>query len=264
MNAMLVSIWRFRQFIISSIRTEFRARFARSRLGGVWMIINPLVQIVIYATILSGILSARLQGVDNKYAYAIYLSAGTLAWSLFSEVISRCLNIFIDNSNLLKKLVFPKICLPMIVSGSALVNNILLFASIVVIFALLGHMPTLGFVWLPLLMAITMTMALGLGLILGVLNVFIRDIRQVVPVILQVWFWFTPIVYMPTIVPEAFRNWLALNPMYHVVKAYQDIMVFGHSPNLTGLGGVFVFGLLLLAFAFRLVRKANADLVDMI
>jgi lipopolysaccharide transport system permease protein len=228
------------------------------------MIINPLVQIVIYAMILSGILSARLQGIDNKYAYAIYLSAGTLAWSLFSEVISRCLNIFIDNGNLLKKLVFPKICLPLIVSGSALVNNILLFVSVVVIFALLGHMPTLGLLWLPLLMAVTMALALGLGLILGVLNVFIRDTGQVVPVILQVWFWFTPIVYMPTIIPEVFRKWLAFNPMYHIVKAYQDIMVFGLSPHLAGVAGVSVFALLLLAFAFRLVRKANADIVDVI
>ena len=228
------------------------------------MIINPLVQILIFALILSGILSSRLKGIDNKYAYAIYLSAGTLAWSLFAEIITRCLNIFIDNGNLLKKLVFPKICLPLIVSGSALINNVLLFVSIIVIFALLGHMPTLAIVWLPLLMMLTMGMALGLGLIFGVVNVFIRDVGQVVPVILQVWYWFTPIVYMPTIIPEAYRKWLVINPMYYIVAAYQDVLLFGRNPQLTGLLMVSGLALVLLAFAFHLVRRANVEMVDVL
>lgn len=97
------SLWSYRGFVFSSIRNEFSARFARSRLGGLWMIINPLAQVAIYALVLSNVLAAKLPGIDNKYAYALYLMAGMLAWSLFSEIIGRCLTLFIDQGNLMKK-----------------------------------------------------------------------------------------------------------------------------------------------------------------
>ncbi|MEY4504149.1 MAG: hypothetical protein RL154_442, partial [Pseudomonadota bacterium] len=123
----LKAIWAYRYFILSSIRTEFRSRFTRSKLGGVWMILNPLAQVAIYALVLSAVLSAKLPGITSQYAYAIYLMAGTLGWSLFAEILGRSLNIFVDNGNLIKKMSFPKIALPMITAGSALANNALLF-----------------------------------------------------------------------------------------------------------------------------------------
>ena len=99
MFALLNSLWLYRRFVLSSIRTEFVARFARSRLGGIWMIIHPLAQVAIYALILSEVLAAKLPGIENKYSYAIYLVAGTLAWTLFAEIISRCLVLFIEQGN---------------------------------------------------------------------------------------------------------------------------------------------------------------------
>jgi len=89
MFALLKSLWAYRGFVASSIRNEFAARFARSRLGGLWMIIHPLAQVAIYALILSNVLAARLPGIDNRYAYAQYLMAGILAWTLFAEIVSR-------------------------------------------------------------------------------------------------------------------------------------------------------------------------------
>ena len=94
MFGIIESAWRFRFFITSSIRTELRIKFVRSRLGGLWMILNPLAQVLIFAFILSAVLSAKLPGIDNRYAYAIYLMSGTLGWSLFSEIINRCLTLF--------------------------------------------------------------------------------------------------------------------------------------------------------------------------
>lgn len=79
------SLWGYRGFVFSSIRNEFSARFSRSRLGGLWMIINPLAQVAIYALVLSNVLAAKLPGIDNKYAYAVYLMAGMLAWSYFRK-----------------------------------------------------------------------------------------------------------------------------------------------------------------------------------
>lgn len=264
MNGMLLAVWRFRHFIVSSIVNEFRARFIRSRLGGLWGIIHPLMQVVIFAFILSHVLASKLPGIDNRYAYAIYLMAGTLAWNLFSEVVLRGLTLFIDNGNLLKKISFPRISLPLILAGGVLLNNVLLLLAILLIFLLLGHVPGVQLLWLPLLTLVTLGLGLGLGLILGVLNVFLRDIGQVAPIVLQFLFWFTPVVYMSSIIPEQYRHWLVFNPMYVVVDAYHQVLVFNQPPALGGVAVVGALALLLSGFAMILFRKASPEMVDML
>jgi lipopolysaccharide transport system permease protein len=265
MNALLNPVWQYRYFILSSIKVEFRSRFVRSQLGAIWMIIHPLVQAATFAIVLGQMLSGRIQGMEtNKMAYPIYLLAGTLAWSLCAEVITRCLTVFIDNGNLLKKLVFPKICLPLIVTGSALVNNSLLFAAMIFIFILMGQIPTFEIIWIPVLTIINLSLALGLGLILGTLNVFMRDIGQIIPIILQLGFWFTPIVYIPKILPESLQTLVKISPMYWIVQGYQDVLLFNTSPPWFELGWIMVISLLLLRFSMFLFRRASSEIVDVL
>lgn len=262
MFGMLSAAWHYRYFILSSIKTELRVRFIRSRLGGLWMILHPLAQVLIFAFVLSAVLSAKLPGIANRYAYAIYLMAGILGWSLFIEIINRCLTLFIDNGNLLKKLVFPRIALPLIVTGSAMVNNALLFFAIIAIFGLLGHPPGTALIWLPAPMVVNIALALGLGLALGVLNVFMRDIGQIVPVILQFLFWLTPIVYMADIIPKQYQGWLILNPLIPIITGYQNVLLYDRSPDWAGLSVVALAAVSLLAFALVLFRKASPEMVD--
>jgi len=264
MLGMLLGAWRYRYFIVSSIKTELRVKFIRSRLGALWMILNPLAQVVIFAFVLSAVLSAKLPGISNRYAYAIYLMAGILGWSLFLEIVNRCLTLFIDNSNILKKLVFPRIALPLIVSGSALVNNALLLLAILMIFGILGHLPGGALIWLPMLMVINVALALGFGLALGVLNVFIRDIGQIVPVVMQFIFWFTPIVYMVDIIPNQFRGWLILNPLIPIITGYQNALLYNRAPDWAGLGIVALVAASSLTFALVLFRKASPEMVDLL
>ena len=262
MKARLDAVWRYRFFILSSIKTELQARFIRSRLGGLWLILHPLAQVVIFAFVLSSVLSARLPGVTNQYGYSIYLMAGTLGWSLFSEVVNRCLTLFIDNGNILKKLVFPRIALPLVATGSALVSNLLLFAAILAIFGALGHWPGLSLGCLPLLIVLNIALGLGLGLGLGVLNVFMRDIGQIVPVLLQFLYWLTPVVYMVDIIPVEYRDWLKLNPMLPIITAYQDVLLYDRLPDWLALGKIALIALALLGISLLLFRKASPEMVD--
>lgn len=264
MLGLLSAAWRFRHFILSSVRNEFAGRFARSRLGGLWMILNPLAQAAIVAFVLSSVLAARLPGVTSSYGYALYLMAGTLGWSLFSETVSRCLVVFTENGNLLKKLVFPRICLPLVVSGIAVVSNLLLVAATFAVFVALGHLPGSQALWLPLLLVLTLALALGLGLTLGVLNVFVRDIGQVVPILLQFAFWLTPIIYVPELLPAQFRALLSLNPLYPLVSAYQHVLVYGTAPDWASLAWVALLSAGLLAFSLALFRRASAEMVDVL
>jgi lipopolysaccharide transport system permease protein len=265
MWSMLRSTSAFRYFIVSSIKNEFMSRFIRSRIGGIWMIINPLVQVCIYALILSSLLSARLPELaDQTYGYAIYLTAGILCWSLFSDVVTRCLTIFIENGNILKKMVFPKICLPLITTGTALVNNALLLLAIIVVFAVLGHGLAPSILLLPVLTGLTLALALGFGIVLGILNVFIRDIGQVIPLVLQIGFWFTPVVYVPTVLPEGLRGLLMFNPIYPLVSAYHEVLVYGRMPDLDSLTGTAILAVGLIAIGMFMFRRASAEMVDVL
>ena len=264
MAGMLKALWQYRGFVLSSIRNEFTSRFARSKLGGFWMIINPLLQVIIFALVLSNVLAAKLPGIDNPHAYALYLMAGTLAWGLFSETISRCLNLFVEQGGVMKKIYFPRITLPTILVGSTLLNNVLLFVSILIIFGALGHAPTLQVLWVPLLTLITVTMALGIGLILGIFNVFLRDIAQIVPVLLQILFWFTPIVYPIAAIPENFRRFLDYNPIYPLIAAYQNVLVYGLMPEALPLLKIIGLSLVLLFLGLHIFRRASPEIVDML
>jgi lipopolysaccharide transport system permease protein len=261
---MLKALWSYRGFVISSIRNEFISRFGRSKLGGLWMIIHPLAQVAIFALVLSNVLAAKLPGIENTNAYALYLMAGTLAWSLFVELINRCLTLFIEQGGVMKKMYFPRITLPAIVVGSSLLNHLLLFVSIIAIFSLLGKNPDWTALWILPLTVIVIALALGVGLILGVLNVFVRDVGQVVPVILQLLFWLTPIVYPASIIPENFKDFLNYNPLYPLVSAYQKVLVYNTPPDLEPMGVLSAVATGILLLGLFIFRRASPELVDVL
>jgi len=256
--------WRYRYYLRSAIYKEFRTRFLRSQLGALWAILNPLALVAIYAFILSGVLSARLPGLDGPFVFAAYLSAGMLAWTLFSDILLRGTRLFIDNAEIIRKVVFPKINLPIIALGVALLDNLLLLACIVLLLGLLGHWPGLQVVWLPLLLIINAGLAIGFGLIVGTLNVYLRDLTHLVPILLQFGFWFTPIVYAVEMLPPALRPWLLLNPMVPLVTAYQDVLVFNRAPELTMVLLSATLALVVLSCALLLFRRANYQIVDLL
>jgi lipopolysaccharide transport system permease protein len=152
--------------------------------------------------------------------------------------------------------------LPIIVTGSASLNNALLFLAMLVIFSVLGHFPGSALIWLPALMLVNVSLALGFGLALGVLNVFMRDVGQIVPVVLQFVFWFTPIVYMVDIIPNQYRGWLILNPLVPIITGYQNALLYNSAPDWAGLGMVALLAANLLAFALVLFRRASPEMVD--
>jgi lipopolysaccharide transport system permease protein len=228
-----------------------------------WIIVNPLIQVLIYSCIFSR-LGAKIPEVDFKYAYMVYILSGFLAWNLFIDITNRCLTLYIQHANLIKKMNFPRITLPIIAAGTALINNMLLLVSVVLLFLILGHKLSINILWLLPCFFSLCAFSLGLGLILGVINVFLRDVAHVMPFILQFWYWITPIVYHKSIIPESYRMWLNLNPLYPIITAYQDIIVYGHRPNMISLIGINVFILLLVLFSCFIFRRASEEMVDVL
>lgn len=264
MLGMLRSLWNYRYFVLTSIGNDFFARFVRSKLGGAWLILHPLSQVMIYAFILSNLLAGRIPDLPNTYGYAIYLMSGLLAWNLFSEVLDRCTKVFVNNANIIKKMNFPRITLPVIAIGSALLNNIILFIVMIVIFWLLGHDIRWSFLAILYLAPIVAMLGAGIGIILGVFNVFIRDVEQIVPIVLQVLFWFTPIVYPISVIPQKYVEFLQLSPMFTMVRYYHEVIVYHRVPPIDNALIIGAGALILGIMAVALFRRANADMVDVL
>lgn len=262
MVGQLSRLYSYRFFVVSSIRNEFKSKFSRSKLGALWMIINPIVQSVVYATVLSSIIASKLPGIESRYAYALYLLAGMLAWALFQEVVMSCVNVFVDKADLMKKVAFPRVCLPVIAAGMALVNNFFLLLAIVLVFMVLGHSFSTPALLLPLIIAINFIFALSLGTILGILNVVVRDVAQAVQVVLQALFWLTPIVYTPNILPPSIRDVLLASPVYKLVSAYHSTLVYGELPDPLYLAQVAIIAFVLAGLAVVLFRRAASDMSD--
>jgi lipopolysaccharide transport system permease protein len=262
MTSLLKAIWVYRGFIAGSIQREFQSKYRNSLLGGVWTVLNPLAMIVVYTVIFSQVMQARLPGVDNSFAYSIYLCAGILTWGLFAEIVTRAQNTFIEHANLLKKLSFPRLCLPVIVVANALLNFVIIFGLFSLFLLVSGNFPGLVFLAMFPVLAILVLFAIGLGISLGVLNVFFRDVGQFFGIVIQFWFWLTPIVYSSSILPETVRPLMNYNPMYSLITACQGILVSGQWPVWQSLLPVTLLGLLLCVFALRLFRKRAGEMVD--
>lgn len=258
------AIWQYRNFVLSAIISEIKGRFAASKFGFFWLVLHPLAQVAVFALVLAKVLGAKLPGIEGDWAYVAYLLAGMLAWTLFAEVVTRCTNAFVDNANYLKKVVFPRICLPVIISGSALINNLLLFAAMVVILYTIGFRPTETVVWLPALIVLNLAFAVGLGIFLGVLNVFLRDVGQVLQIVLQFWFWLTPIVYSVQILPEGFAPILKWNPLFPLVSAYHDILIYDQAPDWSSLVNFVLLTAALIVVGLVLFRRASPEMVDVL
>lgn len=258
----LNAIWSYRQFIWGSVRREFQSRYRNSMLGSVWAVLNPLAMIIIYTVIFSQLMRARLPGVNDTLAYSIYLCAGVLTWGMFAEIINSCQMVFVNNANMIKKLNFPRICLPVIVVLNAGINFGISFGLFICFLLIVGKFPG-SVIWgLPIVLAVQILFAAALGVISGIMNVFFRDVGQAVGIILQFWFWATPIVYPFSILPKTVQSLIWINPMVPVVSAYHSIFVYGNSPNWLSLLYVTVLAIVASLLANRLYQRHAGEMVD--
>lgn len=259
---MLKSLWAYRGFILGSVKREFQSKYRNSLLGAAWMVINPLAMIIVYTLIFSQLMRSKLPGVDGTFAYSIYLCAGVLTWGLFVEIVSRAQNTFLEHANLLKKLSFPRLCLPVTVVANALLNFSIVFGLFSVFLLISGNFPGLVYLALLPVFAILVVFSIGLGISLGVLNVFFRDVGQFFGIVIQFWFWLTPIVYPISILPQSVRSLVNYNPMANLIGAFQGILVTGQWPVWQSLLPVTILAVAMCALGMRLFRKHAGEMVD--
>lgn len=262
MSAMLRALWNYRGFILGSVKREFQSKYRNSLLGAAWTVLNPLAMIVVYTVVFAEVMRAKLPGVDDGFVYSIYLCAGLLTWGLFAEIIGRGQNVFIENANLLKKLSFPRMCLPVVIVLSALLNFAIVFGLFVAFILISGNFPGDAFLAMLPLLGILVLFSIGLGITLGVLNVFFRDVGQFFGIFLTFWFWLTPIVYPASALPDGIREAMAWNPMAALMDGFQQILIANRWPQWETLWPIFSLSVFFCVTGLALFRRNVGEMVD--
>ena len=257
-------LWEYRRFILGLAGKDFRERYLGSLLGGLWMVLNPLALILIYTVVFGEIMGHRLPAGHGNANYGVFLCVGILPWSLFADTLQRCTSIFVEEGNLIKKMSFPRLALPAVVFASTSMSFAVTFAVLAVILVVTGSFPGWALVdFLPLLL-VQQSLALTLGLTLGVLNVFVRDVGHAIAIFLQYWFWFTPVIYPSSVLPDWARSMVEWNPMTGVVQGYQEIVLGPGGSDQAGLlPAVVAIGISVL-MARAVYRRFAAEMPDLL
>jgi len=243
---------------------DFKERYVGTGLGQLWYILSPIITIFIYTVIFSDFMKMKLSIIDNTYAYSIYLVPGLLAWTSFSTIIARLNNSFEEKSNLIKKINVPMYTF----SLSILLTELFLFflsITLSLIFLVLVSQPiTLTFLWMIPIMIIQVVFAFSIGMILSLFTPFFKDLKEAVPIILQLWFWMTPIIYMSEMIKDKYPSLLIYNPFYYFVDIYQNIFLYSKAPSLDSLIIIMTLTVTTLLIAGYLYKKMISTIKDII
>jgi len=235
---------RHRDLISTSVRRELSARFSGTLLGWAWPLVTPLLMFAIYYFIFTKLLSVKFGALpeDQQSAMGVFMFVGILIWTAFGESVVRCTSVIVDNGNLIKKVAFPTEVLPLnqiLVAMVTMAFGVLAFIAVTWLTPFFGlHIwtppDTARLVWILVLVPLQVFFTYGIGLLLGTLQVYLRDTQQVVTVGITVWMFATPIFWTPELIineagdrglPEEWAWVIDVNPMHHLVYAWRDILM---------------------------------------
>jgi lipopolysaccharide transport system permease protein len=247
----LRQLYRYRVLIQVLIVRELKARYRRSALGFLWSFVNPLILTVIYLLVFTVYMRMDME------RYSGFLLCGILAWVWLSSALQTAANCIIQNGGLIKKVYLPSEVFPFVSVGSNFVHYLFSVPILVGLLLLLGTRLSWPLLAFPVVVVLQFTFIYGLALIVSSLAVRFRDLLHVLPNLLLLWFFLTPIFYPVTAVPQKYRVLVEINPMFHIVKAYQDMFVYNAFPSVLSLLALMVLcGVLLsIGFSFFAARK---------
>lgn len=245
-------------------KRDLKERYAGTSFGQLWLIISPVVTIFIYTVIFSDFMKMKLGLVQSKYAYSIYLIPGLLSWNFFISVVSRLSNTVFDKANIIKK-----INIPLYVYYISILLTEFIIYSIAMIFGILfllliHHPVTVQFLWLVPLAVCLALFAFSLGVIFSLFNPFFKDLKEIIPIVLQLWFWMTPIVYVKEMIYKNYPFLVDYNPLYYFIDPLQNLFLYGKVTNYKEIAIAFLIVLFLLIFAAILYKKLISEIKDII
>lgn len=261
---MLATLLNNKYLILELVVRDVRTRYTGSILGLFWSILNPLLQLLLYTVVFSIVLGIRFGEEDSVGRFAEYLFCALLPWAAFQESVTRSAHSFLEHSNLIKKIKFPLETIPFSITCSACFHQILGTIVFTIVLIINQHLSLDHIFWLVPILIIQSTMMFGLSLTVACLNVFFRDIAQVLGVAFMLLFWMTPIIYSKGRAPETFQLLLDMNPLTHMVEAYRYALLGDPIPSSLGLAYWALFSIISYFLGRFILMRLRTSLVDML
>jgi lipopolysaccharide transport system permease protein len=260
LRANLELLVQYRELILSWTLREVKARYRQSALGFGWALVQPVFQLVVISVIFGNFLRVP----SENAAYPVFAYVAILPWTFFSGAINAAVPSILQNMQLVTKIYFPREILPL----SAIISRLLDFgiASIIFIGLMLWYQVPLRvtLLYVPLLILILITLAMGVSLLGSAVSVYLRDISFAVPLVMQLWMYASPVIYPLSQVPENWQSIYLLNPMAGIIDSFRRVILNGNAPDPTVLGSAALVSLLLCIISYVYFKRLEMSMSDII
>ena len=256
----LDELWQYRELLYFLTWRDIKVRYKQTLLGAIWAVLQPIMTMVVFTIIFGKFGNISSDG----FPYPVFAYVGLLPWQLFAYSLSESGNSLVASQNLITKVYFPRLVIPIAPVLAGLADFTISFSVLIVLMLYYGIVPGISIVTLPLFILLAVSSSVAAGLWLSALNVKYRDVRYTIPFLMQIWLYLTPVAYPASMVPEKYRLFYALNPMTGVVEGFRWALL-GKQPTspLMWLVSMTVVALMLVGglFYFRRMEKTFADVV---
>jgi lipopolysaccharide transport system permease protein len=257
----LAELWAYRELLYFLVWRDIKVRYKQTAIGAAWAILQPLVAMLVFS-----LFFGRLAGITppGGVPYWAFAYAGLVPWTLFATGLSQASDSLVGSANLIRKVYFPRLAIPVAAVLASLVDGLLALAALLVALLVAGYPPGPGVLLLPLFLLLTLAASLGAGLWLSALNVQYRDVRYTVPFLVQIWLFATPVVYPSALIKdETLRALYGLNPLVGAVEGFRWALLGGEGPGGALAVSALAAALLLVSGAlyFRHMEQTFADVV---
>lgn len=251
-------LYEYREMLKNTVKKELRARYKGSVLGFLWTFLNPLLTLIVFSIVFSKVMRVSIP----NYSYTVFLFVGLIPWTYCSATISQSTTIIVTNSNLIKKVYFPRVLLPISITATNLINMLL---SFIIVFAALffsGSKVNIWYIYLPIIILLQTILTLGISLMISSITVYFRDLEHIMSIVVMAWFYLTPIVYTNDYIPKELFTAFKMNPMMFIIDSYRDILMFSKQPETSGVLYVFMLSLIFLVcgyITFNILQRRFAE-----
>lgn len=252
-----MELWTHRDLAYFLVWRDLKVRYKQTAFGAGWAILQPVLLMLVFSAFLG-----RVAGIGSaSIPYPLFALSGLVPWTLFAQSLSGASNSLVNNQNLISKVYFPRLLLPLSAVASFIIDFLIAMAVLVIAMLLFGRVPPATFLWVPVLGIYTVVVALAVGLWFAAINVRYRDVKYAIPFLIQLWLFASPVAYSSNLVPERFRVLFSLNPMTGVIDAFRWAALGAPRPDATiVVSAVATLVILLGGLAyFRRVERSFAD-----
>ena len=260
MSTKFPELWRYRELLYFFAWRDIKVRYKQAVLGVLWAILQPLFTMIVF-TIFFG----RLAGIPSDgVPYPLFCFAGLVPWTYFAGTLALGANSLVSNRQLITKVYFPRILLPLGTASSGLFDFAISSLFLGIMLAYYGVQPGWGLLAFPLLTVVMVILVTGVSMLFAAVSVRYRDVKYVIPFLVQLWLFVSPIIYPPSFVPEDFRWLLALNPMYGIIEGFRAALLPGRPFDGVAISVSLVIATIIFVAGAVYFRKTERDFADIV